>query len=327
MLNAFATGISYAAHIWPIWRALEPEERGRFYASNQVGKWLAARGAESVSAGRPPDPRRTGPRPVLVASWQDERACDGHPVAYLEHGAGQTYCLAGAGHQSYSGGRGHAASLYLCPNEEVAARWRSAYPETPTAIIGCPSLDWVLRERPVPGESVAISFHADIPLVPETRSAFPFWQRHLADLAAAFPLLGHGHPRIYARLEGTYRRLGIESTPDFEDVLCTSAVYLVDNSSTAFEFAATGRPVIFLNSPRYRREVHHGLRFWEATEVIPAVDEPDALRGQLKVALERPEQGREARLGLAEGIYTKLDGKATERALRALRRFVREVSV
>jgi hypothetical protein len=50
-----------------------------------------------------------------------------------------------------------------------------------------------------------------------------------------------------------------------------AAVYVCDNSSSMYEFAATGRPVVVLDLPEgrikgigYRRNINHGLRFWDA---------------------------------------------------------------
>ena len=49
-----------------------------------------------------------------------------------------------------------------------------------------------------------------------------------------------------------YEAHGIEYVPDFDDVLRRADVYACDNSSTLYEFASTGRPVVVLNAPWYR---------------------------------------------------------------------------
>ena len=54
---------------------------------------------------------------------------------------------------------------------------------------------------------------------------------------------------------------------DFDEVMERSTLYICDNSSTLYEFASTGRPVVVLNAPWFRRDIEHGLRFWEHADV------------------------------------------------------------
>ena len=97
----------------------------------------------------------------------------------------------------------------------------------------------------------------------------------LAALAERWTVLGHGHPRILDQLMPVYEELGIEPAYTFEEVLDRASVYCCDNSSTLFEFASLDRPVVVLNPPWYRREVEHGLRFWEAATVgVQVGDQP-----------------------------------------------------
>ena len=114
-----------------------------------------------------------------------------------------------------------------------------------------------------------MSFHWNCPICPETRSGASYFQRQVAVLARAsgLTLIGHGHPRILATLGRWYRTQGIEVVSTFEEVCRRADLYLNDASSTLFEFASTGRPVLVLNAPIYRRNVNHGLRFWEAATV------------------------------------------------------------
>jgi UDP-N-acetylglucosamine:LPS N-acetylglucosamine transferase len=107
-------------------------------------------------------------------------------------------------------------------------------------------------------------------------------------------VLGHGHPRIMERLLPIYDALDIEPVYDFEEVLERADCYVCDNSSTMFEFASTGRPVVVLNPPWYRREVNHGLRFWEAAGVGVNCDRPQDLAGAVATALQDPPPQREA---------------------------------
>src|SRR4030066_73497 len=54
-------------------------------------------------------------------------------------------------------------------------------------------------------------------------------------------------------------------------------LYVNDCSSTYIEFCVTGKPVIILNAPEFRRNVHLGIRFWEYTDVGPQVESGEEL--------------------------------------------------
>lgn len=155
-------------------------------------------------------------------------------------------------------------------------------------------------------------------IVPETRTALP-WYRKKLDLVLDGPwdVIGHGHPRAWPTLKIVYDHWGIEKVRSFDHVMSRADCYVVDNSSTLYEFAATGRPVVVLNCPRYRRDVHHGLRFWDH---IPGIqcDSPEDLPGAIELALEDPPELREIREEAVAAVYPQHDGHATDRAVEAL---------
>jgi len=100
-------------------------------------------------------------------------------------------------------------------------------------------------------------------------------------------------------------------------VLGTSeATYIANgfiaHNSTIFEFAATGRPVVVVNCPRYRRDVSHGLRFWDD---IPGLqcDAPDELPSVIERALKDPPVVRAMREAAVANVYSKHDGHSAER--------------
>jgi glycosyltransferase involved in cell wall biosynthesis len=90
------------------------------------------------------------------------------------------------------------------------------------------------------------------------------------------------------RLEQTYRQCGIEVVRSFDEVCRRADVYACDNSSSIYEFASTGRPVVLLNAPWFRRDVEHGLRFWAAAGIGRQVDEPEDLAEAIRCSLSEP---------------------------------------
>lgn len=233
---------------------------------------------------------------TLVASHRDlvtARRRGADRIVLAQHGAGQSYGgdRISARHPSYPGGDdNHDVGLFLVPNEHAGARWRERYPDARVRVVGCPRLDTLpprqidpLDDHPV----VAITFHWETPMgykVPEARSAFPHFRRALAPLAERYKLLGHAHPKA-TNLARTYRALGIEYVPDFDEVSRRADLLVADNSSVLFEFASTDRPVVVMNAPWYRREVRHGIRYWEGSHVGQNVAEPDDLVDAVSDAL------------------------------------------
>jgi hypothetical protein len=270
----------FLAHLAPVWNALPEHLKGLFVLRTphliQPARSLGLR-AECMI----PFPK-TG-NAALVASWGDLRHIpDRTPIAYMEHGAGFTYTGVN-NHPSYAGGAGHGSvKLFLCPNEMVAAANRASYPNAVIEVTGCPKLDH-LKVRPVRDRVVAVSFHWPARVCPETSWAFPEYRNYLRRLGALADakVIGHGHPRTWRVLSSYYSKVGIEPVQDFNDVLDRADLYVIDTSSTMYEFAAAGRPVVVLNSARYRRDVHHGLRFWDhlpgpqvdhGSQLAPTVD-------------------------------------------------------
>lgn len=271
-MDALSSAPHYRAHLLPLWEALPPELRG-----NRLDI--------DTGHGRHTD----GSRSVLVASARDM----GHAwrlgyrrIAYVEHGIGQPYT--GLQSPSYPGGPGREKiGLFLSPNETAAARDRAAYPKARVEVIGDPTLDALPRRIAGPAV-VALSFHWDWSRIPELQSSAAHYLPVLPAIAAEFTVLGHGHPRMIDRLELSYRRAGIEVVRSFHEVCRRASVYVCDNSSTLYEFAATDRPVVLLNAPWYRRDVEHGLRFWEAAGIGRQVDHPDDLAEAIRCSLSEP---------------------------------------
>lgn len=325
LIDMYAHEAQFVDHLAAVWHALPPDARGHFLVYRQMEDRARTRGVEPAT-NVTPDPSR----PVLVASHGDikrVRREGRRRIAYIEHGAGQSYpgSPKAAAHPSYAGGRDRGdVGLFLMPNRYSADLWRAAYPRTRVEIVGCPKLDVLPAREPGPGPVVAVTFHWDCRLVQETRTAYYAFRAALPDLAACFTVIGHGHPRALdgpPDLRREYRRLGIELVEDFEDVCRRADLLVFDNTSAGFEFAATGRPVVVLNDPvgrtvgrGYRTTVEHGLRFWSAAGV--GVNAWQA--GELLVAVERALEDppdvaaeRERALGI---VYSQRSGAAARAA-------------
>lgn len=318
-IDAYATEKHFLEHIAPAWLALPESARGVLTVPRPLLPTARALDIENVRVGYALGMNRAHV-PVLVASWGDLVRSRPRSVVFMEHGAGQTY---EPQHRSYAGGFGRErVSLFLCPSERVAAINRAAYPDARVDVVGCPMLDrWHGRDYPRHDPPVvAISFHWDARLFPEARTAFPHYQGVLGELASQpdFRVIGHGHPRIIRRLAPTFRAEGIEVVSDFDQVLERADLYACDNSSSLFMFASTGRPVVVMNAPWYRRNVDWGLRFWDAADVGYQVDEPDEVVPMIRDALVDPPAQRQRREEIVAGIYAHRDGTAAQSAADAI---------
>lgn len=316
MIDVFASAPWYVDHIAPIWRALPAGARGRFHVTARSAP--AAKGLPNVTQDRlAVDPRR----PVLVVSYGDLRSAfmaQRQHIALGQHGAGQSYST---DHPAYPGGRNQGpASLHLVPNEHAADRTRRAYPKARVAIVGCPKLDALPQPERGPEREpvVAFSFHWDGPTIaPEMRSAWIYYRSVVPLVARRRTVIGHAHPRAMPRVSRWYTSGHIEIVPSFDDILRRADVYACDNSSSLFEFAATGRPVVVLNAPVYRRNVEHGLRFWAASSVGVNVDRGSMLGEAVELAIADPPEVRAAREAALDIVYQPRSGGAAL-AARAL---------
>jgi UDP-N-acetylglucosamine:LPS N-acetylglucosamine transferase len=170
---------------------------------------------------------------------------------------------------------------------------------------------------------VAVSFHWPAPL-----SISGYAGTALGDFLPALPLLtrrfdviGHAHPNWQRRGDGAAAKLAKADIPfvrDFDDVCRQADVYVCDNSSTIYEFAATGRPVVVLNARQWSRKGPQlGLRFWAASHVGINVDRHEDLVPAVTRALEYRAEDIAAREDALEMVYTYRYG-AAERAAAAI---------
>lgn len=317
----------YLDHLRAVWCALPPGVRGTLWVGPQLRMHAFRLGLEARVVRQPP-PTKV---PVLLAGWPAKGwRAPGREIVLIEHGVGQPYL--GVDHCAHPGGRGRdRIGLYLCPSEAVARRNLDAYPGARVAVVGAPHLDrWhacnIGRRDSTPGvalrdrSSIVVSWHFAAAVCPEAGTAWPHYgPAALTALADAFGdrLRGHAHPRLLPQIRHFYDQAGIEVLDWFPDVLDHAAVYACDNSSSMFEAASIGIPVVAMNAPWYRRHVEHGLRFWSHVPG-PMVDDTDQLIATIDAVLADPELARPSGHAAAATGYVALDGHAADRAAQAV---------
>ncbi len=257
------------------------------------------------------------PDVALVASYRD--LCTARKkhdrIVLMQHGIGQSYSDA---MPAYPGGRDNdSVGLFLVPGEQPAKRWRDAYPRAAVEVVGSPRLDDLPDRIGPPGRVVAVTFHWDNYQYPESRSAFDYFRPALRDLAERFEVIGHGHPRARP-VHRFWESIGVEYVPSFDEVCRRADVLAFDNTSAGFEFAATGRPVVVMSPPWYRRDVSHGLRFWDAANVGTEATTPGSLRPAVERALANVALDRISRDAALNVVFAHRSG-AAQRAADGIR--------
>jgi hypothetical protein len=321
MIGFFSSQPHYWHHLAPVYHSLPERLRGPVRAT---GRSLAAARSHGLpaAAGVPEGER------ILVAGGHDAGLLQGrHRVAHLDHGAGQTY-NGDADHpvqsRSYPGGPDlERVELWLTASERVAALWRGAYPHSTAVAVGPTSVTPETIRQPKTG-IVAVTWHWSCDLVAEAGTAYHDWVDYLPALANRVRLIGHAHPRWPRSIRKAYVLLGIEPVEDWREVVRLADVLVADNSSVMYEWAAMGRPVIALNSMRWRTTVDHGLRFWEAIpgpSLWPDADGPGDLLEHAAAAAWDAEHWNWRHVGdhAVEIAYGNLaDGFAAYRAAEVL---------
>lgn len=323
-VDLMATAGHFIDHLVPVWNGLPEENRGTIFIPPRFN-------TDARRAGLPPEqpiswPPKRGGHLTIVASVADAKRIRrlGMPMVYLCHGIGQSYQKEGHRHESYPGGRNRDdVILFLAPNEISASEHRRFYPDVRSVAIGAPKMDRWQTIPPKPQENppaVVISFHWNALVCPESKTALPEYKASLETLRDldGIKLYGHGHPRIMHELEPEYKRLGIPILGHFSEVLEIGDLYVCDNSSTIPEFASTDRPVLLLNASWYRRDVNHGIRFWDCADMGIQCDTPEELPDKIFEALEDRPSVQKARRDIIDILYEKPDGKATHRAVQEI---------
>lgn len=316
IVDVVATRSHYLDHVLPIWEALPGENRGRLHTPDSL-----APGVDRSDSQRRGDV-------VLVASWGDAQTCRmWRKVVLMEHGVGQSYTSDGVvAHAAYAGAdRCDQIDLFLCPNQSVADLNRTACPNAKIEVIGDPYLDrlqhTVVRN---PTFDVGFTWHWDLklgpdePHIPELQCTFDWWKPAVQRVAKRWSVLGTAHPRAQTSLFPRYRRMGIPTEAAFDDFIGAVKVLVCDNSSAMFHAAGLGIPVVVLNHPEYRRDVDHGLRFWEYADIGPQIDRIEDLSNAIESVLAEPGKHAGRVDAIVEGLFPHRDGLAAQRVIAAL---------
>jgi hypothetical protein len=327
-LDIYAEQYHYFEHMLPIWKKLPEPFRGKFYvhedileATQEYDTLLYEQNDNCLLIpsffGKPPKPRKR--------------------IILMNHGAGQSFIMPHKNNQrSGAGGPGKEnVVLFLDPNEKASSLNKQAYPNAKHAIIGCPKMDkWHQRflmgdiKKREGNPVIAISFHFNRQAAPESKSAWPHYISSLPMLAyknmsKEWKVIGHGHPRMIETLRPYYEENGIEVIDSFEDIMEQADLYICDHMSTLYEFASTGRPVVVLNAPWYRRHIEHGLRFWEFADVGINVNTPGDMEKAIYEALEDTLEQKMKRERAVAAVYKYRDGMCTQRTVDVIVSFLR----
>jgi hypothetical protein len=313
-VDVVATFPHYIDHLAPIWHELPEENRGRVITTEALKAYAISKGMISR------EKHHCDRTHVLTAGWIDAgSAYMWDNLILMEHGVGQTYQDAGP---AYAGGDGRTdVRLFLCPNNRVADL---NVDSGPVAVIGDPYLDLLDEARTWPALprvfDAMFAWHWNCDLWSETLSAWPHYRgelirlRHGTDLSIA----GTAHPHAWHDVGAWYKRNDIYAMRTLSTALQASRVFIADNTSAMWYAVALGIPLVVLNAPWYRRDVDHGLRFWEYADAGINVDQPHQLEDAIRFALEDPSTLRERAREVSAELFPHRDGKSARRAVEAI---------
>jgi len=323
-INCLAAEPQFVDHLAPVWKAFPKSQQGIFWVRSQAAKYAAERYGITTRQWMNHASKNTV---ILCAAFGDLNRVykAGGTSVLMEHGAGQTYNVK---HSSYAGGESPARDanqLFLVPGRVPAKKLAEVHPEAKIYEIGCPKLDrYVIKDKRPVGDKpkVVISFHWNCNVTPETSWAFPYFKQHIKQLlkSDSFEVYGHSHPRGRKYIQPFFEQHKIPFLVNFDEVLKTGDAYVCDNSSTIFEAAASHLNVVLLNSPKYRKDVHHGLRFWECATIGPQVERDDNLEDKIWESLRYNKKQYENTEKALNTVYTIRDGSSSKIAAEIIRK-------
>jgi len=328
-IDFLATQPHYIDHISPIWDALSIDNVGAFYVPQNLIGYAQSRLKNNMYlfAYENNSLDTYGLNPILVCAYGDmkhaHRMNPERQIYMMEHGTGH-----GFGTSAYPNGPGDRdlVSLFLPPNQYTADKIHTVR-NTPCEVVGTPKLDWIAgypfhHSSPA---TVCISFHhgGKRTRIPEAGSAFEHYKDSIAGLKQHFNLVAHGHPLSRVRDIPFYASINVPFIEDFTEVMRVADVYVNDLSSTLYEFMATGKPVVVLNAPWFRRDIQHGLRFWDYSDIGFEVNDLSELQKAIETTLLNPGLFLHRRKKAIQDLYPYL-GHSVQRAAAVIHEHLKE---
>jgi len=333
MIDFLASQKHYIDHLSPVWNALPIELRHNFYVPLPIVDYAKTKIQKSsmylfqYERNFPVDTH-----PILTCAYGDMLAAHKNnslrKILHMEHGTGHAF-----GTAAYPNGNGKRdyVSMFLAPNEYTQKLILSVRPNIPCEVIGTPKMDgwfpvqWKTAEHMSPIPTIAIAFHWGDKHArpPESGSAWEHYKSLLPTLNKRYRVIGHGHPLAAHTYKEEFERVGIEWVDRFEDVLMRADIYVNDLSSTLYEFIVTGKPVIVLNAPWFRKDVYHGIRFWDYSNVGVNVEEPEQLFNAIdRTIVEYSNIHLHQRMIAVRDLYPYL-GNSSQRAANVIAEYLR----
>jgi len=322
----------FVDHLLPVWKALPSKKRGVFYCHIAIGEYASKKGLSYF----PLVPeylgqlhvKVPGDNPIVTCAYGDfldaYRSNPDRIFMLSEHGVG----LAFGENAGYAGGLGrrNKVDCFMSSSRYVAEKNLATF-NAPVYIVGVPKMDkykesqfknWMrtgsfsvqqMKESPV----VCLSFHWNgSHISPEAGNAFALYGRPevLELLKSKFNIIGHCHPKEREIIKPAFEKAGIPFVDSFDEVLEQADIYCNDCSSTMYEFCVTGKPVVVMNAPWFRKDVHHGLRFWDYSDVGKNVNNPKQLVQAIEEAIQDPNKYRKQREQAVQDLYPHLGNSA-----------------
>ena len=321
-IGCYAANYYYVDHLVSIWQSLPVEARGLWWVNNESSRRLEHYGIDpkvwaktfKYRADITHSLRYSAEKyPLLSASygeWKQVRAgrCS---APYMPHGQG------GPGNNVEQVWHRHASQvpIMFCSADRAILPGLNCH-----SIDGQPKVDrWIGHKPQNDKPIIAVSFRWR-----ESTCALNHYQEHLSGFIKeaserGWEVLGHGHPLRWEKcFKPLWKSLGVSFTSDFEKVMRVANVYCADASSTSFEFAATDRPVVFLDCPAYeerRESMWH--RFSHAYAGVTCNHPRDMAESIAEALIDSPEQKALRAKAVAE-IFGKNDGLSSQRAAQKL---------
>lgn len=259
-LNFYCSRIPYVDHSLPIFKKLPKKYKGKFMIDKNIEDYVKTLGIDYMVG------FEVSENPVMILSRADIPSIKKSRIVFLEHGVGTNY-----NNKSHLPDNKFIDLVLTTKAQEPAHRKLFG---DKVKIVGCPKLDFLIKKHKKPKNKipiVAFSHHWDQKQFPETRSAWPWDSDGLIELSKRkdIKLLGHKHPGDPRDIEGFCFDNKIDFESDWNNVIAKADLYICDNSSSIYEFAALDKPVVVLSPPFYRRNVNFGGRFWDN---IPGIE-------------------------------------------------------